>query len=104
RWSGHPHADLDDLDAFHRSGHGRQPTTRSRVCPDRQRVAGRDRGEHLGARLAGPRLGVVVDVDDAEPLAVPEAPLEVVEQRPGEISTNVDAVGDRIEYRAEVRL
>src|SRR5690349_8681395 len=47
-------------------------------------------GDHVrvppGAVLRGAALGVVVDVHQAEPLGVAEGPLEVVEQRPGEVA------------------
>src|SRR6202035_28889 len=35
-----------------------------------------------------------VDVDDAEALGEAQAPLQVVEERPGEVAADVDAQGD----------
>src|SRR5687768_1206545 len=43
------------------------------------------------ARLDRTLLRLVVDMNDAEPLGIPERPLVVVEQRPGKVSAQVDA-------------
>src|SRR5688572_22367847 len=49
--------------------------------------------DHLGveprARLGSAALGLEIDVDDAEALRVAVAPLEVVEERPGEIAAQI---------------
>src|SRR5687767_14393746 len=45
-------------------------------------------------RLHPALLGPVVDVDDAEPLAVSVRPLEVVQQRPHEVATQRHPLGD----------
>src|SRR3954468_21393276 len=54
------------------------------------------------AALGDPLLGLVVDVHDAEALAVAELPLEVGEQRPDEVAAHVDAGGDGLAERVEV--
>src|SRR5690242_7140387 len=43
-----------------------------------------------------------VDMDETEPSAVPEGPLEIVEQRPDEVTPNRYARLDRIEHGAEI--
>ena len=65
-------------------------------------VAAGDVGVELGARLRRAQLGVVVDPDDAEALAVSERPLEVVEQRPCEVAPQIDALFDRCVRRGEM--
>src|SRR5690606_5270834 len=55
-----------------------------------------------GGVLPGPLLGVVVDVDEAEPAVVAVRPLEVVEQGPREVSADVGARVDRGTRRGEV--
>ena len=57
-----------------------------------------------GARLGGSPLGGVVHVDEAEPRAIALGPLEVIEQRPGEIAADVDSPGDDVRDRADVSL
>src|ERR671912_405343 len=47
------------------------------------------------AVLGDPALGQVVDVDDPKSLAVALGPLEVVQQRPYEISAKVNPARDR---------
>ena len=64
-----------------RTGHRRAPRLRADDL-------GVERALVLGVRC----WRLVVDVDDAEALRVPEAPLEVVEQRPGEVAAQVDAL------------
>src|SRR4051812_38188409 len=54
------------------------------------------------AVLPGARAGLPVDMDDAEPLRVPVGPLEVVQQRPHEVSTKVDAGLDRPVHDGQV--
>src|SRR5439155_390475 len=49
-------------------------------------------GVEPGARLERPLLGGEVHVDDPEPLGVALTPLEIVEQRPGEVPAEVDAL------------
>src|ERR1700730_4616667 len=44
----------------------------------------------------------VVDVDQPEALAVAERPLEIVEQRPDEITAHRDSDLDCVEHRAEI--
>src|SRR3954466_5471416 len=56
------------------------------------------------AALGHAPLGRVVHVDEAEALGVAVLPLEVVENPPGEVAADVDAVGDRPRQRAQVRL
>src|SRR4030088_3152033 len=56
------------------------------VAADHVAVPGR-------AVLRGALLRVVVDVDQAEPLVVSVAPLEVVQERPGEVAAQVDTGG-----------
>jgi hypothetical protein len=46
---------------------------------------------------------VEVDVHDAEPLAVPKAPLQVVEERPDEVAANVGALRHCLGHRGDVR-
>src|SRR5512135_93529 len=46
-----------------------------------------------GRELGGTRLRRVIDVDDAESLAVALGPLEVVQERPEEIAAQVEAFG-----------
>src|SRR6478672_4987106 len=64
--------------------------------PDHLRVEPR-------ARLRRPLLRLVVDVHDAEALRVAEAPLVVVEQRPGEVAPQVYTLTERRVRRAQVR-
>src|ERR1700730_16352850 len=52
--------------------------------------------------LGPPCKRVVVDVDKPEALAVAERPLEIVEQRPHEITAHRDPDLDCVEYRAEI--
>src|SRR5918999_2668482 len=63
------------------------------VRVEERRTIGAD---HVGieprARLQCPLERVVVDVHEAKPLRVSEAPLEVVEQRPGEVAAQVDTL------------
>src|SRR4051812_13897750 len=54
-----------------------------------------DLGVPPGAELGGPLLSVVVDPDDPEPLAISLGPLEVVHQRPEEVTPDVVPLGDR---------
>src|SRR6185295_14546919 len=67
------------------------------------RAAARDHlGVKAGARLGGAPKRPVVDVDDAEALRIAMAPLEVVEQRPGEVAAHGGALFDRAADGAEV--
>src|SRR5215210_2041610 len=63
--------------------------------------------DHLGvkssARLGRTALGFEINVNDAEALRIPVAPLEVVEQGPGEVTTQVDALPHRLAGGREVR-
>src|SRR5439155_22157530 len=52
--------------------------------------------------LRPPCKRVVVDVDKPEALAVAERPLEIVEQRPHEITAHRDSGVDCVEYCAEI--
>src|SRR5690606_39756330 len=61
-------------------------------------------GVPAGARLHRPPLGRVVHVDQAEPLAVPPGPLEVVHQGPDEVPLERHAGLDRPVAGAHVRL
>src|SRR5688500_13300465 len=54
------------------------------------------------ARLDRTLLRLVVDVNDAEPLGVPERPLVVVEQRPREVSTEIDPGFHRVMRSSEM--
>jgi len=65
-------------------------------------VRGDDAGVLQAGVLDGASLGVVVDVDDAEPLVVAVGLLEVVEERPREVAAHVGARVDRLGDRAEV--
>src|SRR5215208_485192 len=65
-------------------------------------VGADDLGVEAGARLGGALLGGEVDVDDAEALGVAVAPLEVVEEGPGEVAAEVDAGLDRAAGGAQV--
>src|SRR5688500_13493790 len=54
------------------------------------------------ARLDRTLLRLVVDVNDAEPLGVAECPLVVVEQRPREVSTEIDPGFHRVMRSSEM--
>src|SRR5690606_29584938 len=75
------------------------PAPSGPVCPN-------ERGVPVGAGLGGPLQRRVVDVDDAEPLGVAVAPLEVVEQRPQVVPAHgrpgLDGVPDGAHVRAQV--
>ena len=83
----------------------RQPTpllhtVRRRAAPRRSRIVG---AVPLEAVLRHPFERRIVDVDEAEPLGVALRPLEVVEQRPDEVPTDVDAVRERRSPRRDTR-
>src|SRR6266446_10430874 len=52
--------------------------------------------------LRPPYERVVVDVDQPEPPAVTERPLEIVEERPHEITAHRNAGVDCVEHRSEI--
>src|SRR3954471_11688485 len=54
------------------------------------------------APLRDAPLGLVVDVDDSEPLRVAVLPFEVVEQRPDVVAAHVDALRTRTLHRVDV--
>src|SRR5258707_15796556 len=54
-------------------------------------------------RILGPALERrVIDMDESEALAEAEAPFEIVEQRPDEITLHVDPRGNGVENGAEI--
>src|SRR6185369_3111042 len=104
----------------------RQPGRNSAFCPARNgvppavaggtplRLLAREARAHPAGRVPIPQrallgdalLGGVVDPHNAEPLLVAVRPLEVVHQRPGEVSadvrTDLPGGGDRGDVRREV--
>src|ERR1700710_3012837 len=62
------------------------------------------RGVPVAAGLDAPDLGVEVDVDQAEALVIAVGPLEVVQERPGEVSGQGDALVRRTGTGREVAL
>src|SRR5271166_3165852 len=79
-----------------RSGRGR-----SLLFP-LERGAPREFGIEMERVLGPPIERAVINVDEAEPSAVAEPPLEIVEERPHEITAHWYSGGDRIEHRAEI--
>src|SRR5688572_24045636 len=65
-------------------------------------TAGNDGRVVPPARLDRTLLRLVVDVNDAEPLGVPERPFVVVEQRPCEVTAQIDTFAHRIVRGAQV--
>src|SRR3954469_17650822 len=86
-------------------GRSLEPVTASVSRPARSAVPVRpeELGVPAAAVLHPPLLRGVVDVDDAEPLAVAVGPLEVVHERPDEVALERDAVGDRLLRAGQVR-
>src|SRR5580698_8128478 len=70
--------------------------------PFLQAVARDDAAVGVVAVLGRSLRGRVVDVDQAEPVGVARAPLEVVQQAPGEIAAHVRAPADRVGDRPQV--
>src|SRR5919202_1643356 len=68
----------------------------ARARSERGAVRADDVGVVSPARLDRAPLRLVVDVDEAEALREAVGPLEVVEQRPGEVAAHVRAPGDRL--------
>mmetsp|Transcript_10759 Transcript_10759/g.34423 ORF Transcript_10759/g.34423 Transcript_10759/m.34423 type:complete len:593 (-) Transcript_10759:115-1893(-) len=69
------------------SGSGRAVAVGRGVRVDERRVP-------PGGEFGGPGLGLVVDVDEAEALGVAVGPLVVVEEGPGVVGGDPDALGD----------
>ena len=59
-------------------------------------------GQEIERRLRRALLAVEVDIDEAEAPAVAFRPFEIVEQRPGEIAFELDAVGERAARRGDM--
>src|SRR4029079_18424583 len=70
----------------------------SAAVPSRDQVPVPER-----ASFRDPALGLVVDVDDPEPLRVAPLPLEVVEERPDVVATDVDSLGPSLLDGGDVR-
>ena len=68
----------------------------------RKPVAPADLGEQLGGGSLQSLLGIEVDSHEAVSLAVAEIPFEVVEQRPVQITANVDSLIDSCRQGDEV--
>src|SRR5215472_1280294 len=67
-----------------------------------QCVGGGHPGVVLAAALEDPLLRGEVDEGQPESLGIPLGPLEVIQQRPGEVAADVRPVGDRVQHRAQV--
>ncbi len=65
-------------------------------------TAVREFGVELKRVLWTALLCFIIDMDQAEALAVAEGPLEVVEQRPDEITAHRNAGRDRILHRTKI--
>src|SRR5947207_2766068 len=72
------------------------PPCIDRLASENLALRGNDGGIEAPGRLDSSLLGRVVDVNEAEALGVAERPLVVVEQRPREISAQVDPLRYRV--------
>src|SRR5699024_1117216 len=78
---------------------GRGMTPSDSSLPRSQQVA------EPGVRVLGSTaLGLVIDMDEPEPLGVARSPLEVVHQRPREVPAYVDPGVDRVGDGSQVRI
>src|SRR5215211_7065376 len=75
------------------------------ISAERRRAVGLDdSGVEPSAVLDGSHLSLVIDVHDAKSSGIAVAPLVIVEQRPGEISSQIYTLSYRVVNRSHVRL